>query len=369
VPISQLTESPTKYGARHARTESMKLDQLYFQRQKGHSPSASLSRLSTAMTPLSYTPSPPAHGTHSCDVSSMTDQLNTISSTTTTVLTTLQTLMRRSRDNAQELDILKKQVIEAKERDSHTVDEIKRLLSTSTSSTDFTPLLEKLETLRPPPPTILAPPPPPPTPPSAHKLDEEKEAVETILTNANQVLTHLLTLTDSITNLTTHLNNTTSRLESEQSSLEELLVRKSGLEAEVTRLEATIHLRNLELAQFSQKAQHLEARILQAKTAVQVSGSKTVKMKRSPVKTRVDSPAPITPQRRILSMSSTNNKIPGNDGRKTSWSKKLGGMLSGLTNTHNKENTHVRGKTYLMEDRELGLTVPSSSRRSVSTKV
>jgi hypothetical protein len=96
----------------------MKLDQLYFARQKGHSPTASLSRLSAVMSPAPHIPQPPPAFNPQYDVSSMTDQLNTISSTTTTVLTTLQTLMRRSKDNAQELDNLRKQVIESKERDS-----------------------------------------------------------------------------------------------------------------------------------------------------------------------------------------------------------------------------------------------------------
>jgi predicted RNase H-like nuclease (RuvC/YqgF family) len=144
----------------------------------------------------------------------------------------------------------------------------------------LTPLFAKLESLRPPTPVIVQapppPPPPPPAPPSAHKLDEEKEVVENILTNTKQVLAHLFTLTDSITNLTTHLNNTTSRLQTEESHLQTLISRKTALEAELVRLEATIHLRNLELAQFTQKAEHLESRILRAKTAVQLSGSKVV---------------------------------------------------------------------------------------------
>ena len=393
-----LESSPTKY-ARHSRTESMKLDQLFFQRQKGHSPSASMSRLSSSastITPTSMaSPAIPQTSSYTAspqhDLGSMADQLNTISTTTTTVLTTLQTLMRRSKDNATELDNLRKQVVESKERDTQTVDEIKRLLSSSNSTTDLTALYAKLDSLRPTPP--VAPPAPAPVP-SAHKLEEEKAAIESILTNANQALAHLLTLTESINNLTSHLNNATTRLKSEESELEILQSKKSTLETELARLEASIHLRNLELTSFTQKAEVLESRILRAKTAVQLSGSKTVKMKKSPLIQGPGGPAgrpvsrgpnsgvmgTITPQRRILSMSSTNNvgsparsEHPGP--RKTSWSKKIGGMLSGLTNSNNKENTGdvVRGKTYVLGDTAekevLGLGVPAVSRgRSVSER-
>src|SRR5947207_578573 len=103
-------ESPTKH-VRHSRAESMKLDQLYFSRQRrAHSPSASLSKLSSS--PIVRQSSPPHQQHH--DVSSLADQLNTISATTISVLTTLQTLMRRSRENASEIDDLKKQVLEPK---------------------------------------------------------------------------------------------------------------------------------------------------------------------------------------------------------------------------------------------------------------
>jgi hypothetical protein len=342
--------------------------------------------MASPVIPQTYTASP------SNDLASMADQLNAISTTTTTVLTTLQTLMRRSKDNATELDNLRKQVVESKERDTQTVDEIKRLLASSNSTADLSALYAKLDSLRPPPPVIQQPPPtPPPAPvPSAHKLEEEKAAVENILTNANQALTHLLTLTDSINNLTSHLNETATRLKSEETTLESLHVQKSTLEKEIARLEAAIHLRNLELSAFTQKAEVLESRIIRAKTAVQLSGSKTVKMKKSPlIQTnhakilRPETPVgPITPQRRILSMSSTNNKAsPGRaltegpvGSRKTSWSKKLGGMLSGLTNSNNKENAgEVRGKTYVLGDHTLekdvlGLAVPVSRGRSVSER-
>jgi myosin heavy subunit len=319
----------------------------------------------------------------------MADQLNTISTTTTTVLTTLQTLMRRSKDNASELDNLRKQVLESKERDTQTVHEIKRLLSSTNSTTDLAALYDKLDTLRP------ANHPPPAAAPSAHKLDEEKAVVENILTNANQALTHLLTLTESINNLTSHLQTTATRLTTEESQLESLVAKKSTLEAEVARLEATIHLRNLELAAFTKKTEILESRILRAKTAVQLSGSKHIKMKKSPListpgtntatlKGSVRREAPVTPissQRRILSLSSTNNKVspatamtefPG--ARKTSWQKRIGGMLSGLTSStsNNKENNDGSGgsirsvNTFIDEHGEtdtgkdvLGLGVPA----------
>ncbi len=250
----------------------MKLDQLFFQRQKGHSPSASMSRMSSPTLAQSTFSSSSQH-----DVSSMADQLNTISTTTTSVLTTLQTLMRRSKDNASELDNLKKQVLESKERDTHTVDEIKRILSSANSNTDLSALYSKLDSLKP------APAPAAPTPERAHKLEEEKAAVDNILANANQALTHLLTLTESINNLTSHINNVSTRYTTEESKLEALQVRKSQLEAEVARLEATIHLRDLELTAFTKKTEILESRILRAKTAVQVSGSKHIKMKKSPL--------------------------------------------------------------------------------------
>jgi hypothetical protein len=319
----------------------------------------------------------------------MADQLNTISTTTTSVLTTLQTLMRRSKDNASELDNLRKQVVESKEKDSHTVDEIKRILSSTNSTTDLSALYNKLDSLRPAPA-------PETTPPSAHKLEEEKAAVENILANANQALAHLLTLTESINNLTTHLNNTTTRITTEESNLESLVAKKSALETEAARLEATIHLRNLELASFTKKAEILESRIVRAKTAAQLSGSKHIKMKKSPLilppgkapstPRQIVAPAPITPQRRILSLSSTNNKgSPAGramteyptGGRKTSWSKRIGGMLSGLTSSNNKENAgdtgseNVKsGKKYTLgiaaENEVLGLGVPVSRGRSVS---
>jgi hypothetical protein len=307
----------------------------------------------------------------------MADQLNTISTTTTSILTTLQTLMRRSKDNASELDDLKKQVIASTERDSQTVTEVKRLVASTNSSTDLTALFEKLDSLRPATPTEI---------PSANKLDEEKAVVENILTNANQALTHLLTLTETINNLTAHLNTTSARLTTEESQLEALLSRKSSLEVEVARVEATLHLRNLELAAFAKKAEILESRILRAKTAVQLSGSKHIKMKKSPLilgpgqtppQSRDAPPATITPQRRILSLSSTNNKgSPAREftpqGRKTSWSKRLGGMLSGLTS--NKENAGENplrtGKTYVLaevgEKEVVGLGIPIPRGRSVS---
>ena len=354
-PLAYITpESPTKYG-RHSRAESMKLDQLYFSRQRAHSPSASMSKLSSSPTvpqSLSCSSSSPH------DLSSIADQLNTISTTTTSVLTTLQTLMRRSKDNASELDNLRKQVLESKDKDSQTVDEIKRLLSSANSTTDLTTLYAKLDALRP----TSQPTPVPPQPVSTHKLDEEKAVVENILANANQALTYLLTLTESINNLTSHLQTTTTRLSAEESQLEALQERKSTLEAESARLEATIHLRNLELASFTKKAEILESRILRAKTAVQLSGSKHIKMKKSPLIVGPRKPnlqsreAPVTPissQRRILSLSSTSNKgsparsvkeFPVSSGvRKTSWSKRIGGMLSGLTSSNNKENAEDSG--------------------------
>jgi hypothetical protein len=314
----------------------------------------------------------------------MADQLNTISTTTTSILTTLQTLMRRSKDNASELDKLKNQVLASTERDSQTVDELKRLVSTSNSSTDLTALFSKLDSLRPTTPEES---------PSAHKLDEEKAMVDNILSNANQALADLLTLTEAINNLTTHLNTTSTRIKTEESQLEALMARKSPLEAESARLEATIHLRNLELAAFTKKAEILESRILRAKTAVQLSGSKHIKMKKSPLilgpgrtptQVKETSPMPITPQRRILSLSSTTNKGSPARGmtefspreRKTSWSKRLGGMLSGLTSS-NKENVGENtlsvksGKTYVLtevvgEKDVVGLGIPSSRGRSVS---
>jgi len=312
----------------------------------------------------------------------MADQLNTISTTTTSVLTTLQTLMRRSKDNASELDNLKKQVLESKERDTNTVDEIKRILSSASSTTDLTALYTKLDSLKP-----SAPAAPPPE--TAHKLEEEKAAVDNILANANQALTHLLTLTESINNLTSHINNLSTRYTTEESKLDALQARKSQLETEVARLEATIHLRDLELTTFTRKTEILESRILRAKTAVQVSGSKNVKMKKSPillgsrkapsVQAQPKVAAPITPQRRILSMSSTNKgspitmtELPGQ--RKTSWSKRLGGMLSGLTNS-NKENVaegmeRVGKKSYGgVENDVLGLSVPVARGRSVSERI
>jgi len=329
------------------------------------------------------------------DLSSMADQLNTISTTTTSVLTTLQTLMRRSKDNASELDNLRKQVLESKERDTQTVDEIKRLLSSASSTTDLTALYAKLDTLRPANQSV-------PNPvPSAHKLDEEKAAVENILTNANQALTHLLTLTESINNLTSHLQTSTTRLTTEESQIESLVAKRSTLEAEIARLEATIHLRNLELAAFTKKTEILESRILRAKTAVQLSGSKHVKMKKSPListpgthtpvlkgSVRRERPGtPISPQRRILSLSSTNNKasparamteFPG--ARKTSWQKRIGGMLSGLTSSssNNKENNDGSGasirsvKTFVEEGSAstgkdvVGLGIPSTPTRGRS---
>jgi hypothetical protein len=392
-------ESPTKY-ARHSRAESMKLDQLYFSRQRAHSPSASMSKMSSSPTiPQSFSSSSSHH-----DLSSIADQLNTISTTTTSVLTTLQTLMRRSKDNASELDNLRKQVLESKDKDSQTVDEIKRLLSSTNSTTDLTALYAKLDALRPNPQTTS---PPPSQPVSTHKLDEEKAVVENILANANQALTHLLTLTESINNLTSHLQTTTTRLSTEESRLEALQARKSTLEVESARLEATIHLRNLELASFTKKAEILESRILRAKTAVQLSGSKHIKMKKSPLivgpgkpilQSRETPITPVSPQRRILSLSSTSNKgsparsvteFPSNSGRKTSWSKRIGGMLSGLTNSNNKENAgdnsiveSVKGggesiksgkKKYILEnDGEitesgvLGLSVPAVATRGRS---
>jgi hypothetical protein len=390
-PIAHITpESPTKY-VRHSRTESMKLDQLYFSRQRAHSPSASMSKMSSSTIPQSFSSTPLGQQS---DFSSMADQLNTISTTTTSILTTLQTLMRRSKDNASELDNLKKQVLESKDRESQTVDEIRRLLPSTNSTTDLTALYAKLDALRP-----TTPPTPPPPTISTHKLDEEKAVVESILTNANQALAHLLTLTDSINNLTSHLQTTTTRLTTEESQLEALLKRKSPLETELARLEATIHLRNLELTSFTKKAEILESRILRAKTAVQLSGSKHIKLKKSPLimppaGNRVMQPrsvgpgTPISPKRRILSLSSTSNKgSPGRpttefpSARKTSWSKKIGGMLSGLTNSNNKENAgdgsgSVRGgKTIvpeadgITEKYRLGLTVPTSVRgRSVSER-
>ena len=354
-PLAHITpESPTKY-ARHSRAESMKLDQLYFTRQRAHSPSASMSKVSsTPIVPQSFSSSSSPH-----DLSSIADQLNTISTTTTSVLTTLQTLMRRSKDNASELDNLRKQVLESKDKDSQTVDEIKRLLSSTNSTTDLTALYAKLDALRPT---------PQPSPPSqlvsTHKLDEEKAVVENILANANQALTHLLTLTESINNLTSHLQTTTTRITAEESQLEALQARKSTLETESARLEATIHLRNLELASFTKKAEILESRILRAKTAVQLSGSKHIKMKKSPlivgpgksiVQSRETPVTQISPQRRILSLSSTSNKgspsrvtteFPSSgSARKTSWSKRIGGMLSGLTNSNNKENAGDSGSS------------------------
>jgi hypothetical protein len=298
----------------------------------------------------------------------MSDQLNTISTTATTILTTLQNLMRRSKDNATELEGLKKQVLESKERDFQTVDEIKRLLSSSNTSTDLSALYEKLDSLRPAqaPPAPAAPPPPPPQPIiSTHKLDEEKKVVDDILINANQALTHLLTLTETINNLTSHLEGNTARLAADESHLQTLQSQKSTLEAECARLEATIHLRNLELASFTKKTEILESRILRAKTAIQLSGSNHVKMKKSavilgpegvmaqgsPKKVSTPREIPVTPQRRILSLSSTSNKASprmaefsgsaaGGGTRKTSWGKRLGGMLSGLTSSSasNKEN-------------------------------
>jgi len=283
--------------------------------------------------------------------------------------------MRRSKDNATELEGLKQQVIESKDRDLQTVDEIKRLLASPNTTTDLTALYEKLDSLRP---TQPEPPPIPPPPPqhivSPHKLDEEKKVVEDILTNANQALTHLLTLTETINNLTNHLETNTARLTTEESQIADLQSRKSTLEAELARLDATIHLRNLELASFTKKAEVLEARILRAKTAIQLSGGAPhhVKMKKSAIilgsggimastsPKKPSTPATrelsVTPQRRILSLSSTSNKpsparatmevsasssTSGSSGtRKTSWGKRLGGMLSGLTSSsaNNKEN-------------------------------
>ena len=310
-------------------------------------------------------------------MSSIADQLTTISTTATTILTTLQTLMRRSKDNASGLESLKNQILESKERNRQTLDEIKRFLSLSNNTTiDLTALYEKLDSLRPiqPESTPAPPPPPPQCLISTHKLDEEKRVVEDILTNANQALTHLLTLTETINNLTVHLETNTSRITSEESQIADLESRKSTLEAELARLDATIHLRNLELASFTKKTEVLEARILRAKTAIQVSGGAPnhVKMKKSAlilgsegVMASIGSKKPstpgtrelrVTPQRRILSLSSTNNKpsparvmmevsasstTGGSSGaRKTSWGKRLGGMLGGLTtsSTSNKEN-------------------------------
>ena len=295
--------------------------------------------------------------------------------------------MRRSKDNASELDNLKKQVLESKERDSQTVDEIKKLLSSTNSTTDLTALYDKLDALRP-----LPQPTPPPPVVSSHKLDEEKEVVENILANANQALKHLLTITESINNLTSHLQNTTTRLTTEESHLETLLSQKSALEAESARLEATIHLRNLELASFTKKTEILESRILRAKTAVQLSGSKHVKMKKSPLiqvsreslvvtQGRETPSTPISSKRRILSLSSTTNRVSParvtsefpNGARKTSWSKRISGMLTGLTSSNNKENageTSVgNGKTYGLDGSEngvLGLGVPAIAARGRS---
>jgi myosin heavy subunit len=397
-PFLSSPDSPTKYvrSQSHARTNSMKLDQLYFARQKGHSPSASTSRMSSSTTvAMSPTlPMPPFNA--GPDVSSMADQLNLISTTTTSILTTLQTLMRRSKDNASELDNLKKQVLASTERDSQTVDEIKKLLSSANSTTDLSALFTKLDSLAQK--STPSPPPEPAPVPSAHKLEEEKKAVENILSNANQALTHLLTLTDSINTLTTHLNSTTTRLTTEQTQIDNLRAQKSTLEKEIARLEATIHLRNLELASFTKKAEILESRVQRAKTAVQLSGAKNIKMKKSPLilaPGKTASPAtqksvppatPITPQRRILSLSSTSNKgSPAralteyqNGVRKTSWSKRLGGMLSNLSLSGNKENvsdtgtmTKSRTKTYVLsgvdEGDVLALGVPGVPRqRSVS---
>jgi hypothetical protein len=87
-----------------------------------------------------------------------------------------------------------------------------------------------------------------------------------------------------------------------------------------------------------------------------------------------------------LSLSSTNNKASPagraiaeypTGGRKTSWSKRLGGMLSGLTSSNNKENAGETGsigtksgKTYTLgigpESEVLGLGVPVARGRSVS---
>jgi len=376
----------------------MKLDQLYFSRQRGHSPSASMSKMQSPSSSVSPTIAQSFGSSSQHDISSIADQLNTISTTTTSVLTTLQTLMRRSKDNATELDSLRKQVLESKQQDSNTVDEIKKLISSSGSTMDLTALYTKLDSLRTQQETPPPPQPPPPPPPSAHKLDEEKAAVESILANANQAVTQLLTLTESINTLTTHLNSTSTRLTTEESQLESVLERKSKLEAEVARLEATIYLRNLELESFTKKAEVLESRIVRAKTAVQLSGSKHVKMKKSPLilgkglpNTQVKDVVarettvapPLTPQRRILSLSSTNTNSPGRGmtempagPRKSSWSKKLGGMLSGLT-TSNKENAgentrpakpYLEGKVIAENDVVNGLNIPSSRGRSVSER-
>lgn len=382
-------ESPTRHSARpisrHCRAESMKLDQLYFARQHRHAPSASMSRISPDRASVvaspsagqsSYSSSSPSSRHHEHDISSIADQLTTISTTATTILTTLQSLMRRSKDNAMGLESLKNQILESKERNLQTLDEIKRFLSLSNTTVDLTPLYEKLDSLRPIQPESTPAPPPPPQPIiSTHKLDEEKRVVEDILTNANQALSHLLTLTETINNLTNHLETNTSRLTAEESQIADLQSRKSTLEAELARLDATIHLRNLELASFTKKTEVLEARILRAKTAIQVSGGAPnhVKMKKSAIilgsegaMASIGSKKPytpgtrelrVTPQRRILSLSSTNNKpsparammevsassstgSSSSGTRKTSWGKRLGGMLGGLTasSTSNKEN-------------------------------
>ena len=100
----------------------------------------------------------------------------------------------------------------------------------------------------------------------------------------------------------------------------------------------------------------------------------------------------ISPQRRILSLSSTNNKASSVRGmtefpgaRKTSWQKRIGGMLSGLTSSssNNKENNDGSGgsvrsiKSSFVEDGEidtgndvLGLGVPAGvvRGRSVSER-
>jgi len=102
---------------------------------------------------------------------------------------------------------------------------------------------------------------------------------------------------------------------------------------------------------------------------------------RTPPQSRDAVPVNITPQRRILSLSSTTNKGSparamtefSQQPRKSSWSKRLGGMLSGLANS-NKENmeTGKSGKTYVLteigEKDVVGLGIPVSRGRSVSER-
>ncbi|OLL22865.1 hypothetical protein NEOLI_004841 [Neolecta irregularis DAH-3] len=259
--------------------------------------------------------------------------LQHIITTTNTILQNLETLIRRSKDNAADLVLLKQNVASAMDRDHIVIQEVKELLpslsspgSTSVKSDSMHQLSSKLDELL--------------TSRTAYSGGTSvpvKDYTET-LSHIQQAIT---LSTHSITAISTQLKaqhhsqiSYSEQLSQERTELDELLQQKLELSTDLSRLETTIRIRNDQLSTLEDRTSSLERRVLETTGYILDSNSKSKNRPASPQKPTNSSP------RRHFSASQAQNRNSSDSSSSTktkTWGKKMGSMFG----KGDKENNSV----------------------------